>query len=129
MIIEVFFLFTVYYVTRALVFEHKPSHQGPWPSEHKRVQRVFEDAEGKTMTYSYPVNFFDYVRRFFGLYKVGKEFWLVREERLEVWTCTFCLSFWVALLAGALICFTQGDGQYLFFYAFGGAGFSSWMNR
>lgn len=44
-----------------------------------------------------PVNLFDRVRRFFGVYKVEGYVWEIKSE-IAVWYCPYCLSFWINYL-------------------------------
>lgn len=112
---------TVFYLTRVLLFEEKDSHFGPWPSKTRRVvwfkfppEAVFDDPEAHAYEeYRQPVTLFDWVRRVFGLYRVAKygdegqktaeELWYVNSDRVEVWTCPVCLSFWTALFTTAFL--------------------------
>lgn len=91
--------FAVSYLVRVLLFEERVSHFGPWPSKNAIVRRLRKDEDGLIMEYEQPVTFFDRVRQFFTrCYDIDKKTneWYVREDRMEMWTCPKCLSFWVA---------------------------------
>lgn len=86
----------VFYVTRSLMFTEKVSHYGPFSSSKKFVTRVKNN-------YHQPVTLFDWIRRLsFNPYEVNGDLWVIQEKRLEVWTCPFCLSFWVSFLGSAI---------------------------
>lgn len=119
--------FFAYYLTKIFLFEHKESHYGPWPSHNKIVKHIdhYGGLPAEVMvTYTQPVTLFDWVRRFFGLYeittddpipegnwdiKTDQEIWIVRERRIELWTCTTCLSFWSATIVSLLLLLIQRD--------------------
>lgn len=86
-----------FYLTRSLLFAEKVDHFGPFPSATKFLT-ILESH------YHQPVTLFDWVRRFtpFNPYQVSGNLWIVNKRKMEVWTCPFCLSFWVALIATAI---------------------------
>lgn len=90
--------FAVSYITRALLFEERVSHYGPWPSKDLTVKRMRRD-ENYTYLYEQPVTFFDRIRfwttRAYDIDHKRNE-WFVREDRMEMWTCPKCLAFWVS---------------------------------
>ena len=87
-----------FYLTRSLTFIKKVDHFGPFPSSKKFVT-ILEDH------YNQPVTLFDWIRRLtpFNPYLVTGDLWVVNKRKMEVWTCPFCLSFWVAFIATAIL--------------------------
>lgn len=81
--------FAVYYITTVLLFDIDAEE----PFERDDMD-IYLSTEGQMLTR--PVSIFDFVRRIFGLYKVVDARWFVRTERLPLWECPVCLSFWVA---------------------------------
>lgn len=94
--------FAAAYLTRALLFEERVSHYGPWPSRDATVVRIKREGEEIT-TYKQPVTFFDRLRywttRAYEIDHENKE-WYVREDRMEMWSCPKCLAFWTS---GAIV--------------------------
>lgn len=116
--------FFAYYLTKIFLFEHKESHFGPWPSSWRVVRHIYRidlQEYDAFHTYQQPVTLFDWVRRIFGLYEIIKddplddddeddqEIWIVRERRLELWTCPTCLSFWSGAIVSILLLMVQRD--------------------
>lgn len=91
----------VAYVTRMLTFTEKIDHFGPLPSDKLFIHRA-------RTNYAQPVTLFDWIRRItpFNPYLIQGDLWVIREKRLEVWSCPFCLSFWTAFLGTAILGFT-----------------------
>jgi hypothetical protein len=92
--------FAVAYITRVLLYEDRVSHYGPWPSKNSKVVRMQRPAGEEILyTQEHPVTAFDRIRQATtGAYDVDKKTntWYVREDRMEMWTCPKCLTFWVA---------------------------------
>lgn len=87
------------YITRALLFEERVSHYGPWASKREKVLRMRKTKDGQILHYEQDVTFFDRIRQFTTrCYDIDKEegIWGVREDRMEMWTCPKCLAFWVS---------------------------------
>lgn len=68
---------------------------GPFSSKTKKVVRAVFDGE-EYKSYERPVNTFDYLRRFSGIYRVEGNNWVVIERAVAVWECPKCLGFWLA---------------------------------
>lgn len=69
---------------------------------------------------SRPVNFFDYVRRILHnpyIISGDGELWVEDENKLEVWSCYVCLSFWVSFLVSIPYIFMNGISFNSFFIA------------
>lgn len=100
----------VFYLTRMLLFVERDNHFGPFPSAKKFLTRVVDN-------YHQPVTLFDWVRRLtpFNPYEVTGDLWVVNERKMEVWTCPFCLSFWVAFIATAIYGLTMQPNPLLLF--------------
>ena len=94
----------VFYLTRMLLFVERDNHFGPLPSAKKFLTRIVDN-------YHQPVTLFDWIRRFtpFNPYEVKGDLWIVNERKMEVWTCPFCLSFWIAFIATAIYGFTMQE--------------------
>lgn len=97
--------FATMYLMSILLW-HEEGEHGPFPDNRRDVVRLRQVMEDHITEYRVRVTLFDWVRRVFGLYDVSRYedvsgnvrfIWLVREERLPVWACTRCLSFWAAL--------------------------------
>ncbi len=89
----------VFYLTRMLQFVERDNHYGPFPSKTKFVTRPIDN-------YHQPVTLFDWIRRltpYWNPYKVQGSVWTINEQKLEVWTCPFCLSFWTSFVATAIL--------------------------
>ena len=86
------------YLTRILIFKQHPRGSGPFQS---KTQFVYDSVSKM----SQPVTLFDYIRRYtpFNPYKVGEEMWIINPDRILVWSCPICLSFWVTFLVSVLI--------------------------
>jgi len=91
------------YILRVLLFDAA----APGPFEAKQTFVKVDDLITR------PVNAFDWVRRFFGAYRIrldretGVSFWSVNPKRITLWQCPKCLSFWLS------IPWTVGIGIYL----------------
>lgn len=127
----IMFYLAVYYLTQILLFGMGEKH-GLWASKTDVVRMVSPDKE----IVSRPVHFFDRVRWLSGLYIIeknaeGSKVWRVREERLPVWLCPICLSFWVsAFMSWLVMASLQTSNLYLYlFLTLSGAGFTSLVER
>lgn len=98
--------FSSFYLVSIFLWSES-GENGPFPDKTRSIIRVRKMLEDSISEYRVRVVLFDWVRRFFGLYDVLKytdehgvktETWLVREERIPVWLCPRCLSFWVSLI-------------------------------
>lgn len=92
-------VFSVYYITTILHFQHI----GPFLSSELIVKVVISDPETEPRVVERPHHFFDYFRAVFGLYEIDGNVWAVRPERLQLWLCPVCLSFWVTVVMGLLL--------------------------
>lgn len=134
-------VFTVFYLVLIFQFYEKVSHFGPFQSKTRRMIYLRRDMSGEVIEkYEQPITIFDWVRRLFGVYRIEKEectdndtfdigceegeVWFVRQERMEVWECTTCLSGWVALIP-ALVSLLQFPFVWAFIIWGASAGLSS----
>ena len=90
------------YMVRVMLFDMES--RGPWESTTRFVRSM--DMYGSALTR--PVNFFDRIRRLAGAYRVttdssGTVFWDVRADRVLVWQCPKCLTFWLCLPTTVLL--------------------------
>jgi len=100
------------YILRALILEEKVSHEGPFRSPSKTVvfyvyewryndgsKMIIKRLPEPEESHRQKVAMFDWIRRLFGVYEIVGNEWKVRDHWLtELWTCPFCLSFWVSFL-------------------------------
>ncbi|APU89039.1 hypothetical protein Rctr85_010 [Virus Rctr85] len=128
----------VFYASLVLLFQEKESHFGPWPSRLRRViwAKLAKPDSASDWTDSYteytqPVTLFDWVRRLFGAYAVQRvsddpveEVWYVKDERMEVWTCPVCLSFWLSLVPTVFYKLVGGGWLSSFIFPFAVSGVS-----
>lgn len=108
----------VFYATLVLLFVERESHFGPFASKDKKLVYLHRNPDGDIVDrHEQPINLFDRIRWFFGVYKVVKEdldeslnafdkeeykeVWFVNPMRMELWECPMCLSAWVALIPAA----------------------------
>jgi hypothetical protein len=98
---------TVYYLVACLRFDAAMTQ--PFVNYRREVQQflVSTNDAGDVITevITYHPGLFDRIRFLFGLYRVSPDnshVWVVRNERLPVWECPKCLSFWVAVVTAAL---------------------------
>lgn len=119
------------YVLHALLLQEKDSHEGPFPLNKNRFV-IFKYDRTRDEWHYQRVALFDVIRRVFGAYDVEKEElsggtavenWIVKEGSAlgQVWTCPFCLSFWISLLFSVphtLFCFGFTWNAVLFFIPF-----------
>lgn len=82
-----------FYVTSVLLWDDSIVF-GPFTSRKSKVIRTMF-VNNEYVNVERPVNLIDRLRRFFGLYAVDKDKWMVIEMSLPVWVCPKCLSFWV----------------------------------
>lgn len=126
--------FAVYYLTSVLIFSM--DDVGPYPQKNKDVALGIIDEQTKDRALvKRPVGFFDYIRRFFGAYIVStdkqdkRQVWIVREGRMEVWTCPYCLGFWVAFVLAVFFVLWYQAPQEFFINWFAAAGINAFLLR
>lgn len=97
---SLFLGFPCAYLVGAFLLKRKSSHEGPFATPLKVVYFEAEQwGDDQLPAHTQRVALFDWIRRFFGVYRVEGRVWKVRDDwRSEVWTCPFCLSFWMAFL-------------------------------
>lgn len=111
---DLFFLqcgLAVAYITHVLLYTN--TYSGPIVKKDKFVYN------SKTSK-SRPVNFFDIVRLIlFSPYKIEQdwELWIEDENRLELWSCPVCLSFWISSFVSIPYFFMNGASLQSFFIA------------
>lgn len=132
--IPVYLGFAVFYLTSVLLFSMDDT--GPYPQKNKDIAHGALDPETKErILIKRPVGLFDYLRRFFGAYTVnkdsqdGREVWIVREARMAVWTCPYCLGFWVAFVLAVFFVIWYQDPQPFFINWFTAAGINRILSR
>lgn len=92
--------FPAAYMLNALLLEKKDSHEGPFKSASLQV--VWPAGYLGEAQHAQQVALFDWVRRLCGAYSVKGNMWVVKIGPLgELWTCSFCLSFWVSFFFSA----------------------------
>lgn len=80
------------YMLRVLLYDHEAT--GPFKAKQTFVK--------VNDTVTRQVNAFDWFRRVFGAYRVqpteanGGSFWVVNPQRIDLWLCPKCLSFWLS---------------------------------
>lgn len=111
-----------YYVVNLFLFDIEST--GPFIISNKMVKLT---AAGQTSIR--PVNLFDYIRRLFFVYEIQDNTWVVNNERVSVWSCPKCLSFWASswfpihiyfafdlTLSEMVICWFAMSGSALFLF-------------
>lgn len=96
------------YAVRVLGYSDAP---GPYESRRRTVRRITRyDIDATVETTDRPVSLFDWIRllttRCYDVTEAdqtGMIYWYVREDRIKMWTCPVCLSFWMALPYTALL--------------------------
>lgn len=111
------------YITRSLLLEEKESHEGFMATWRWKV--VFRNDDGDHIQrFALP----DIIRFLFGAYTKRGNIFFVHSSRSEVFTCSFCLSFWVCL---AIVLFSIAffDISVLksLIYIFASASISRWV--
>jgi hypothetical protein len=102
--------FAVSYLVRVLLFEERVSHFGPWPSREATVVRIRKEGD-EVSIYKQPVTFFDRIRFWTSrAYEIDQENneWYVREDRMEMWSCPKCLTFWMSAAVVIPYCLFTG---------------------
>lgn len=96
------------YIVRALLLEEKTSHEGPFL--FKNLHILFP-----ATNHIQRAGLFDVIRRLGGAYRRDPDVlnaWVVDENRSQVWTCPFCLSFWLSLVFSVPLIISNGDLWY-----------------
>lgn len=99
------------YITQYLLLVKRDSHFGYLSSRSKVVKFPAIEIKGDGYNelrpeHTQPVMWIDYVRRIFRAFKIEEGTWIVTSHA-DVWTCSFCLSFWIAFGGTAFVIYTQ----------------------
>lgn len=96
------------YIVQYLLLVKKDSHFGYLSSSTKVVkfpevrQEIADQVSATTPEHKQPVTPIDWLRRLFNAYDVQGNEWVVTDNA-DVWTCPFCLSFWIAFGSTATV--------------------------
>lgn len=131
------FGFFVYYLVKTLLFEERISHFGPFVDKNIIVRSTSREVVDGKVNFSFhdqPASIFDKIRQSITkCYKVeiasdGKSYWFVDEERIEVWTCPKCLSFWMSAPIFFYVLIKDRDLLKAILCAVSAAGISTFLN-